>query len=33
MQYVVKDVFKTKDEKERTEKIVEIIKRQINRNK
>ena len=33
MQYVVKDVFKTKDEKERTEKIIEIIKKQINRNK
>lgn len=31
MQYVVKDVFKTKEEKEREEKIIEIIKKQINR--
>lgn len=33
MQYVVKDIFKTKDQKERAEKIVEIIKTQMIRNK
>ena len=33
MEYVVKDVFKTKDEKERMKKIIEIIKMQINKSK
>ena len=30
MQYIVKDVFKSKDDAERKKKVVEIIKKQIN---
>lgn len=33
VRYVIKDVYKTKDKKEREEKIIEIIKKQIIRNK
>lgn len=33
MQYIVKEIYKTKDQKERAEKIVEIIKKQMIRNK
>lgn len=32
MQYIVKNVFKSKDEAERKKKVVEIIKKQINNN-
>lgn len=33
MRYIVKDVYKTDDKKEREEKIIEIIKKQIIKNK
>ncbi len=33
VKYIVKDVYKTKDKKEREEKIIEIIKNQIIRKK
>lgn len=33
VKYIVKDVYRTKDKKEREEKIIEIIKNQIIRKK
>lgn len=33
VKYIVKDIYKTKDKKEREERIIEIVKKQIVRNK
>ncbi len=33
VRYIVKDAYKTKDKKEREERIVEIVKKQIVKNK
>lgn len=33
VRYIIKDVYKTEDKKEREERVIEIIKKQIVRNK